>query len=83
MISMYLNWEADEDPPLAPCHVLDANGKEYSDVLNCDTESGQIIVFAKDAADNALFDQWQDRARAVINAPAPLKVIAMSNGKEF
>jgi hypothetical protein len=55
-------------------HIFDANGLEWTKVLECDTETGRILRFVTGPNGSILADGYEPR-REEITTAAPLRVI--------
>lgn len=56
-----------------PCRIFDANGLEWHDVVECDTETGRILRFKRDA-EGRWVDQEGELVRETVHGAPPLQL---------
>lgn len=71
---MIIDWDKD-DGKVGPARVFDAEGIEYTDVLRCDTETGEI-EFAVHFPDGTMMinDDGNGIKRFKMTVPTPLRI---------
>ena len=56
-----------------PCRIFDANGLEWDDIEECDTETGRMIQFKRDA-EGRLVDHEGELIRETVYGAPPLQL---------
>lgn len=69
---MILNANNKED---CQYEIFDANGKRLNFVIRADTETGEIVVPARNSDGKFYYDGYGELVKEILNVPAPLKIV--------